>query len=121
MPDYLKSLPDPSKKVAAKVLVNEGYSTREVEEILGVSDTSVLRYSHQETPDELKHFEAELTEVFRRKEHIIAAKALKRIEAKIDYAQIEEALTVYREMRRVGASGLNQINVGGDLKVEFVK
>lgn len=99
MTDDLNNLPPNEKKVAAKVLVNEGYSFREVETILGVDHTTVSRYSKAETPEALQQFETELTNIFRTVEHKIAAKALRRLDATIDRARVSEALDVYREMR----------------------
>ncbi len=111
MPDDLKLLPPPEKKVAAKVLVNEGYSTRDVEELLGVDHVTVSRYAKQETPDEMKRFETQLTNIFAIKEHQIAAKALRRIDSKIDTAIIMDALEIYKSLRGKNVSGINvQVN-----------
>lgn len=99
MTDDLKTLPPKEKRVASKVLINEGYSTREVEEILGVDHSSVSRYAKQDTPEELQQFETKLINIFRQTEHRIAAKALRRLESTIDRARINEALEVYKEMK----------------------
>ena len=109
----LVNLPPPEKKVAAKVLVNEGYSTREVEDILGLDHSVVARYAKLETPENMQQFETKLTDVFRIKEHQIAAKALRRIDTKIDNAFIKDALEVYKAMRgKDVAQNMTQINVG---------
>jgi hypothetical protein len=102
--DDLKELPPLEKKVATKVLSNEGYSLRNIEEILGVDHVTAGRYAKLETPQELEQFETKLTNVFRQTEHRVAAKALKRIEERIDYSRINEALDVYRELRVKGVS-----------------
>lgn len=56
--DDLKLLPPPEKKVAAKVLIENGYSLRKAEEILGMDKDTVNRYAKQPTPDEMRQFEA---------------------------------------------------------------
>lgn len=107
--DNLKQLPKPEKQVVAKVLVDKGFSLREVERILGVSDSSVLKYSKLETPEELKQFQAELEVQFKTKESIVAAKALAVMDEKITRARISEALEVYKAMR--GNSNQGSVNV----------
>lgn len=119
MTDNLKLLPPPEKKVVAKVLVNEGFSTRDVEEILGVDHTSVSRYAKKDTPEELRRFETELIAVFTIKEHQIAAKALRRLDTKIDSAMIMDALEIYKSMRGKGVAGQNialQFNTNYSIK-----
>lgn len=98
MIDSLKELPSIEKKVAAKVLYHRGFSLRQVEKILGVSDSSVLLYSKLETPEELKQFQADLELQFKDKEQIVAAKALARMDEKISTAKITEALDIYKVM-----------------------
>lgn len=60
-------LSPPEQKIAAKVLSDEGYSTRRIEALLGVDNVTVWRATQQATPDDLKQFEtdfaAALTEV----------------------------------------------------------
>jgi len=111
MTDNLKMLPPPQKKVAAKVLVNEGYSTRTVEDILGIDHATVARYAKKDTPEALRQFETELIAAFALKEHQIAAKALRRIDTKIESAFIMDALEIYKSMRGKGVAGVNvQVN-----------
>ena len=104
MTNELKTLPKPEKKVAAKVLVNEGYSTREIEELLDADHSSVARWAKLDTPLELKKFEERLCDVFRQREHIVAAKALRRVEETVPRARILEALEVYKNMRGIGGA-----------------
>lgn len=117
--DELKKLTKPEKKVAAKVMKEEGYSLREIEDILGVSDSAVLRYSREQIPEELKQFEATLKSMFEDKERILAAKAFRRVDNRIDYAQIMDAWQIYKDLRGKGASPqiLQQINAN---KLEVV-
>ncbi len=106
----LKLLPSGEKKVVAKVLRERGFSLRQIEKILGVSDSSVLLYSKLETPDELKQFEAEIEKQFSIKENIIAAKALARMDQKITTAKISEALEVYKTIKSRGTTVAVQVN-----------
>lgn len=56
MPDNLKELPSPEKKVVAKALIENGYTSRQVKEILGISYQSALNYAKEPTPEEQKEF-----------------------------------------------------------------
>lgn len=50
------------KEMASQVLTNEGWSTREVGEFLGISSGTVSRYNRvPKDPELLKQFEAEFT------------------------------------------------------------
>ena len=79
----LKTLPPPEKKVAAKVLSKQGYSTRQIESITGIDNVSVMRYAQEPTPDELKHFETTFAGIVKEKKNKILFKGLDRIEALI--------------------------------------
>lgn len=52
-------LPKPQKKVVAKVLVEQGFTTPQIEEWIGVDNVSVWRYAKEQTPENLKAFEME--------------------------------------------------------------
>lgn len=43
-------------RVAAKTLIENGYSSRKVERILGIDHSTAILYSREETPDEMKEF-----------------------------------------------------------------
>ncbi len=43
-------------KVMAKVLVEEGYSSRKIEEVLGIDHSTINRYAVEETPEEQRQF-----------------------------------------------------------------
>lgn len=75
----LKALPTPEKKVAAKVLVEKGYSVRQAEEILGVDFTTVSRYAKEETPEELQRFATILHNAIDEKKNKILVKGLDRL------------------------------------------
>ena len=47
------------QKVAAKVLHDNGYVDRKIEEILGIDHVTAWRASQQATPEELKQFETD--------------------------------------------------------------
>lgn len=120
--DNLKDLPKHQKKVTAKVLVQEGYSLREVEDILGISDSSASRYAQEETPENLKEFEAKIAKVFRVHEHRIAAKALRRLDDIVPRARVNEALDVYKVMTgkdQKQGTNLNIMNKG-EMELEFI-
>ena len=116
----LKLLSPPEKKVVAKVLRNKGFSLRMIEDILGVSDNSALRYSKLETPEELTQFEAEIENQFKIKENIVAAKSLARLDEKIVSSRINEALDVYKVMRGKDNPLINIENKQNITQVEFI-
>lgn len=55
----LPALTPGQTKVAAKALVEQGYSSRKIEELLGIDNVSAWRYAKEATPDELKQFETD--------------------------------------------------------------
>lgn len=70
----------PQKRVAAKVLRETGYSSREIERWLGISDTAALAASKVATPDELAQFEAEFKIAVQQKKVEGLGMVLKRIQ-----------------------------------------
>lgn len=57
MKNKLEELPTPEKKVVAKTLILNGYSSRKVEDILAIDHNTALRYAEEETPEDLRQFE----------------------------------------------------------------
>lgn len=55
----LEHLSPPEKRVAAKKLVEAGYSIRTIEDLIGASNASISRWARESTPDEMKQFEAD--------------------------------------------------------------
>jgi hypothetical protein len=99
MTSDLSKLPPPQRKVAAKVLWEEGYTLRQIEDIVGYDHSYIADLAKLDTPEKLEGFEKRLLDIFRHTENRVAAKSLKRIEEKIPFAQIDEALDVYKAMR----------------------
>lgn len=62
LPKKLKDLSPKEKKVAAKVLGKQGYSTRKLEKILGVDNVTIWRSKNTQTPEEMKQFETDFTD-----------------------------------------------------------
>lgn len=56
MNERLTNLSQPETKVVAKKLVLSGYSSRQVEAILGIDHSTAILYSRETTPDEMKEF-----------------------------------------------------------------
>lgn len=116
----LQILPKDKIKVAAKVLHEGGLSLSQVATILGVSDSSVSRWDDLPTPDKLQEFELFLRKQFDTKEKIVAAKALSRMDSKMDTARIGEALEVYKVMMNKGQPNqMTQVNIGAEMGVKF--
>lgn len=56
MPENLLGLTQKEKQVAAKKLIENGYSSRKVEEILGIDHSSAIWYANKPTPEEMEEF-----------------------------------------------------------------
>ena len=56
-----KLLPKPKKKVVAKVLYDMGWSTRTIEQWLGIDNSTVSRYAKTPTPEKLQQFATDFT------------------------------------------------------------
>lgn len=121
MPNDLKLLPPPEKKVACSVLQKLGFSYRQIGEIAGVSKDSAQRYAVVPIPDDMRQFETNLNLAFKDFENVLAAKAMTRMDETIARARIGEALEVYKAMKGEKASATNvQINnIIGDKKQEY--
>lgn len=89
----LKELPAPEKKVVAKVMTEQGFSSRKIEEITGIDHATVARYAKEQTPDDMIQFETEFAGIVRDKKNKILYKGLDRIEALIPQeAKISEVV-----------------------------
>lgn len=62
LPKNLKNLSPKEKKVAAKVLGKQGYSSRKLEKILGIDNVTIWRSKKHQTPEEMKQFETDFTD-----------------------------------------------------------
>ena len=122
MTDNLRELPPPEKKVAAKELILNGYSLRQVEGILGIDKDTASRYANQETPEDLRQFET----IFK---NYIQEQKQKGID--IVYKRLLELLPRERRIDQVVKAGeylegknnpqtLQQFNVGGNMELEFI-
>lgn len=87
----LKQLPKSQRRVAAKVLYKNGWGSRVVGEWLGVSKDTVIRSSHEPTPEVLRQFETEFELVIKDMKLEARALVFKRIidliptEKRLDY------------------------------------
>lgn len=59
----IKGLSPKEKRVAAKVLKDQGFSTRKMEQLLGMDRVTAWRASKEATPKELKQFETDFTQI----------------------------------------------------------
>ena len=101
------------KEVASKILVEEGYSVREVAKILGVEYTKVWRDSKKETPEELQQFATNFKEVLAKNKQLGLAKVLKRMHEIIPgYQRLDHLVKTaeYFEGIRPG----NNVNISGE-------
>ena len=119
MQDNLKLLPQPQKRVAAKVLYKNGWGSRVIGEWLGVSKDTVIRSSHEPTVDVLRQFETEFEAVI--KDMKLEARALihKRIielipkEKRLDHlVKAGEFLEKSSEIRQYNQFNFTDIQTG---------
>lgn len=59
----IKGLSPKEKRVAAKVLKKQGFSSNKMEQLLDMDRVTAWRASKEATPDELKQFETDFTQV----------------------------------------------------------
>lgn len=111
------NLPPAEKKVLAKVLSEAGYSTRTIEDWLGVDNVSVFRYAKQETPEDLKRFETEakdLIEQGKKKGIVLTVKRMLEIIPRYDRLDhLVKAAEYFEGKRDVGVA--IQVNLGDSL------
>lgn len=90
MPNDTKLLSFAEKKVAAKTMYRMGWSSREVEKWLNISDTTVLKASTEATPEELKEFENHFQAVLKDMKQKGLAMSVKRmLELIPDYKRLD--------------------------------
>jgi predicted DNA-binding protein YlxM (UPF0122 family) len=77
-------LPKDTKQVVAKTMLSLDISASEIADTLGIHRSSVYRYSDKPTPDDLRHFETELTVLMSIKQKQVLAKIIKQMERIID-------------------------------------
>jgi len=110
-------------KVAAKTMMENGYTTRQVEEVLNIDHSSAALYAKMPTPEELSEFST----IF---DNYIKQNKQKGIV--LVYNRLLELLPKERRIDQVVKAGeylegkniqqtLNQINIGGELGVQFEK
>ena len=122
MTEELKALPPPEKKVAAKILYQMGWGSRKIEEWLGVSDSSVVRYKDEQTPEDLKQFEAEFEAAIRDMKQQGVAMAQKRLLELIPKERrIDQVVKAAEYLEGKTNNQLTQINIGSELGVKFEK
>lgn len=116
-------LTPPQKKVAAKELILNGYSSRQVEAILGVDNKTALRYAAEPTPDDMAQFAT----IFKgwleeQKQKGLSLTAKRMLEIIPKYARLDHLVKAaeYFEGKRDGTNVNVQVNVPilGNLKAE---
>lgn len=118
----LKELSPPELKVAAKELILNGYTTRKVEEILGIDHVTASRYADAPIPEEMKQFET----IF---DNYIKEQKAKGIN--IVYKRLLELVPKERRIDQVVKAGeflegkqqgvVQQFNIGSEMGVKFEK
>lgn len=119
----LKELNNKELQVAAKTLILSGYTTRKVEEILGVDHVTASRYADAPTPEDMKQFETIFTEYILEKKkkgiNMVHDRLLELVPKERRIDQVVKA-GEYLEGKNIQQT-LNQINIGGELGVQFEK
>lgn len=119
----LKELNNKELQVAAKTLILSGYTTRKVEEILGVDHATAARYADAPTPEDMQQFETLFKEYILEKKkkgiNMVHDRLLELVPKERRIDQVVKA-GEYLEGKNIQQT-LNQINIGGELGVQFEK
>ncbi|TSC72743.1 MAG: hypothetical protein G01um101438_460 [Parcubacteria group bacterium Gr01-1014_38] len=119
------TLPHPAKVAASHALRDLDFTVVQIATALGFSERSTARYLKEPTPEEWQSFASQIKKLVLLKEEEIAAKTLGLIEEKLPKASFYQLVGLYKTIRdgqRAGpGQGLAIQQVGGDLKVEFVR
>jgi hypothetical protein len=117
----LKLLPPPEKKVVAKQLILNGFSSRQVQEILEIDHQTALNYANMPTPAEQEEFSTIFANYI---------KSQKQKGINLVYKRILELVPKERRIDQVVKAGEflegkqqgNQVNVlnQGDMSIEFI-
>lgn len=111
----IKKLPRVKQKVIAKALSDEGYSTRRIQQLIGVDDVSVWRYTKEQTPEELKQFEAEFKLAINEMKIKGVAEVHKRMMEIIPkYPRLDHLVKAGQYFEGKLDNNNNQINIQGD-------
>lgn len=122
--DELKQLPPAEKKVVAKVLMEQGYSSLTLESWLGISDSTVLRAAQSPVPEQLKEFEEEFkAKVAKAKKRgaVLALNRMLEIIPKYDRLDHLVKASEYFEGIKSGTQVNVQNNAEGDMSVKVVE
>lgn len=107
------ALSKPQKKVAAKVLRETGYTAREIERWLGISDNTALRAAKEPIPEELTQFEAEFKKAVEEKKKEGLGMVMKRIQEIVPkYPRLDHLVKA--------AEYFEGVKRGGDVNVQVV-
>jgi len=109
------------KKVIAKTLYNMGWSSRQLEQWLGLSDNTIQRAVKQPTPEEMKRFEAEFKLAIKNEKMKGLALGIKRLlELLPKERRIEPLVKGLEYLEGKGQTQVNtQINVFTQLKQKY--
>lgn len=109
-------------KVIAKSLIENGYSSRKVESILGIDHNTALRYAEQPTPEEMRQYEtifnAYIAENKQRGIKIVHERLLELIPKE---RRIDQVVKAGEFLEGKSNANLTQINVGKEMSVQFEK
>jgi len=114
----------PVKVAVAKALKELDYKTVEIAEILGIPARTTYRYVKEETDEHWEKFGTQLKRLITVTEEQSAAETLAEIRKKTKGAQFRDLVGWYkiiRELRQPKVGIAQQFNVGGEMKLEFVK
>lgn len=118
----LKDLPPPEKKVAAKALIENGYSSRKVEELLGIDHSSAINYSQEIIPEEMKEFSTIFDNYIQESKKKGIAIGLKRLNELMPKEEKIPDLVKgleFLEGKESTNNNLTQINIGKEMSIEF--
>lgn len=117
----IKQLTPLEQKVAAKVLSENGYSTRKIQKITGMDDVTAWRASQQATPEELKRFEADFTTWIQERKKIgVVAVHNRLLDLIPKERRIDQVVKAGEFLEGKGNQTLQQFNVAGGMELNLL-
>lgn len=116
----LKELNPKELQVAAKTLILSGYTTRKVEEILGVDHATAARYADAPTPEDMRQFETIFKEyIDEKKKKGITMVHDRLLELVPKERRIDQVVKAGEFLEGINKqTNLTQVNIGGDMGVK---
>lgn len=120
MTENLKQLSPPEKKVAAQVLVKNGYSTRTVEDLIGMDHATIAKWAKEETEEGYRQFSTRFEKELNMWKKQGVAMIHKRMQELIPTEGKLDQLVKAGEYLEGKNTNVNIGQIGGSMNIELV-